>query len=316
MPAPINRNQQVKYWCFTLNNPEDVAKWYSTESIKEKIKLHDAKYQKIVQYIIWQIEETPTTHRPHVQGYIEYKTRTRLCDVKDLLGNSAHLESRKGTREQARDYCCKEDSRLQGPFQIGKFVFKELSVIKRLEQAHTLIKAGTSVNELADILPDIWHKYRHSLADYQQLQQQPRSNDIQFIVIYGNTGTGKSTYAREQYPYETTYWKASDEDYWEDYTGQINVVLDEFNGYIKFSLLLQLTEIHQQLRVKVKGRSAIMKANTIIAISNNKPSEWYKNLDYSKHNQLYRRITKFIHCIKINDRIEMSYQEAVLLGLG
>lgn len=77
-----------------------------------------------VTYAVYQREKAPDTGRMHYQGYAEFNNGIRMPRIKDWLGNDAHLERRKGTREQARTYCMKPDSRAEndcGPFEHGEF---------------------------------------------------------------------------------------------------------------------------------------------------------------------------------------------------
>ena len=92
-------------WCFTLNNPA-----FSPGDLP----LHGKE-----RYVVWQLEkgEQGTTH---IQGYMEMTTPTRLASMKEWLP-SAHFEPRRGTPQQARDYCMKVESRQEGPWERGVF---------------------------------------------------------------------------------------------------------------------------------------------------------------------------------------------------
>lgn len=69
---------------------------------------------------VWQQERCPTTERLHLQGYVEFDRPCRIRQAKIALGyNDAHLEERKGSREQAIDYATKEDTRVAGPWKQG-----------------------------------------------------------------------------------------------------------------------------------------------------------------------------------------------------
>lgn len=60
-------------------------------------------------YLIVGLEICPGTGRYHYQCYDEWGKLTGYKGVKEILGDpSLHVETRKGTREQARDYCKKD----------------------------------------------------------------------------------------------------------------------------------------------------------------------------------------------------------------
>jgi hypothetical protein len=48
----------------------------------------------------------PTTHRLHIQGYLEFKDSKRKKTIYKMF--PGHLEYRKATRDDARDYCRKK----------------------------------------------------------------------------------------------------------------------------------------------------------------------------------------------------------------
>lgn len=82
-----------KKWCFTLNNPLDEEVWYVCAQIKQ--------YCKIGFYS----EEVGESGTPHLQGYIEFKTRRRPIAI---FGNRFHWEKAKGTLEDNIEYCHKD----------------------------------------------------------------------------------------------------------------------------------------------------------------------------------------------------------------
>lgn len=81
-----------------------------------------------IRYLIMQLEQCPDTGRMHWQGYVELSRASRMQGCKTLLAcPTAHLSLRKGSREEARDYCLKEESRadpeglpyIQGDWDLG-----------------------------------------------------------------------------------------------------------------------------------------------------------------------------------------------------
>ncbi len=45
----------------------------------------------------------------HIQGYLEFKNRKKMSTVKRMLSlERSHLEPRRGTPQEAKDYCCKD----------------------------------------------------------------------------------------------------------------------------------------------------------------------------------------------------------------
>lgn len=93
---------RVRNWCFTVNNPD----------IDDILPDHAD-----IRYVVWQ-RERGAEGTEHWQGYVEFDKPMRLAAVKLWLP-TAHFEPRRGTRDQARDYCMKADSRINGPWERG-----------------------------------------------------------------------------------------------------------------------------------------------------------------------------------------------------
>ena len=93
-------SQHAAYnWVFTINNP----------SIEDEQALVD---QVPYRYLIFQHELAESgTH--HIQGYMVLQSRMRRTALSSLLPH-AFLEVRKGSHEQAKAYCSKEDTRMVG----------------------------------------------------------------------------------------------------------------------------------------------------------------------------------------------------------
>lgn len=69
---------------------------------------------------MFQAEVGEETNTPHFQGYVEWKQKKTFTAAKALLGgDKVHLEARRGTQQQAIDYCSKEDTRVDGPWYHG-----------------------------------------------------------------------------------------------------------------------------------------------------------------------------------------------------
>lgn len=87
-----------KHWVFTLNN-------YTAEDVEHLRSFSAAERCK---YIIWG-REVSDSGTPHLQGYVQFKQRVRLNQVKTFLGSQRlHAERMRGTATQASTYCKKE----------------------------------------------------------------------------------------------------------------------------------------------------------------------------------------------------------------
>ena len=85
-------------------------------------------------YIVYQEEKAGGTDRLHLQGYINLKKAQRMSFLKKQLGNTVHLETCRGTATQNKEYCTKEDTRIDGPWEFGVMAEKGSNKRKIMEQ--------------------------------------------------------------------------------------------------------------------------------------------------------------------------------------
>ena len=140
VPRPVIMDLKMRAYIFVLNNPEC-------------IELPD--YEK-ARYIVWQLEEGDSGTR-HLQGYVELKAPQRLSAMKKWLP-TAHFEVRKGTPEQARNYCMKEVTRVEGPWERGDFT-KNQGARNDIAAVRDAIATGVSKRRLFEEFPDVAAKY-------------------------------------------------------------------------------------------------------------------------------------------------------------
>lgn len=149
---------QARAWCFTLNNPTAQLEFTGHR------------------YAVWQ-KEVGEKGTEHYQGYVEWLRPLRLAAVKKLLP-TAHLEPRAGSREQARAYCMKEESRVDGPWESGEW---ETHQGKRtdLEAACEVLKEE-GLKRVAEEMPSVFVKFHKGLSALEKISRvKPR--DLDFV---------------------------------------------------------------------------------------------------------------------------------------
>lgn len=154
-------------WCFTLNNPPFPA-----------ADLPSADYER---YVCWQ-RERGANGTVHLQGYAEFDRPVRLAALKRWLA-TAHFEPRRGTRDQARDYCRKDDTRDEGddagPFERGEFSSGGQGHRRDLEEAVAALKEG-GIRAVVENHAASFVKFNRGFYELQrQLEVKPR--DLDFI---------------------------------------------------------------------------------------------------------------------------------------
>jgi len=130
----------MRHYVFTLNNPEgDLPEWSK------------------IRYVSWQLEKGENG-TPHWQGYVELTAPQRLAAMKKWLPR-AHFESRKGTREEAREYTRKGDTRVDGPWERGAFDAGGSGARGDLASARDFILTGVTRRQILEEIPEVLAKY-------------------------------------------------------------------------------------------------------------------------------------------------------------
>lgn len=124
---------------------QDLNSLLECEKFHTDLSAPSATITASVRYAVWQFERGDNTGRLHVQAYVEFKAPVRIAGVKSLFGNtSIHCEKRMASAQQARDYCMKEDSRVEGkgPYEFGIFGGSQGKRNDLQDAAETLKKDG------------------------------------------------------------------------------------------------------------------------------------------------------------------------------
>lgn len=234
---------------------------------------------------------------------------------------TAHLEPRKGTANQALIYCLKDqpvettqiiqncpretyigslhestdlptiimqntDDRTAGEILCDKSL-KTLKRDQRLIQLKEAIDMGKPDVDLADLDFPLYIQYHKGLNHYRMLKSQPRDCEMEVVVIQGPTGTGKSKFCKDSYP--GAYWKQRSQ-WWDNYSGQDTVIIDEFYGWLPFDTMLRLCDRYPLL-VETKGGQVNFAASRIVITTNAIPERWYRNVYFDA---FVRRVTRWI----------------------
>jgi len=101
-------------YVFTLHFANEDAAIAAADEFEHDLPEH-------VKYLTFQVERAPTTGAIHWQGYIELDKMMRMKGTQELhpLFATMALKERRGTQQQAIDYCHKEETRVAGPFEFG-----------------------------------------------------------------------------------------------------------------------------------------------------------------------------------------------------
>lgn len=149
-----------KNYVFTLNN-------YTTEETETLISHAPPNEDGPFKYLIFG-KEVGASGTPHLQGYIQLRTKLRLRAAKSIPGfQRAHLEPARGTSSQAANYCKKD-----GDFY--EFGDLETDQGKRTdwETFREWVKSQDStpsLKEVGEIFPSLLGRYERAVCRFIEL---------------------------------------------------------------------------------------------------------------------------------------------------
>jgi len=272
MPA-----EQSRGWCFTWNN-YDAGSPLLLKSLFDTGRLS---------FVVWG-REVGESGTPHLQGYLELPRKKSLGGVKRLHPSlrTIHLERRRGSPKEARDYCVKE-----GLFEEYGDISGGRGARTDIESTFALIKDGSSELEIADANPRLYCQYRRSFERYRSLLVPRRSWKSYVCVLRGGTGTGKTRWVHDR---EDSLWTPGDWKWFDGYNGQDAVLFDDYaSECYSLPLLLRLLDRYP-MQVPVKGDFVEWAPRRIYITSNLSVTSWYPFADEEHKRALDRRIDLII----------------------
>lgn len=254
-------------------------------------------------YLVYQLErgENGTLH---FQGYCELKSALRLSPLKTLMGSdSIHIEQRRGTAEQARDYCMKDDTRVEDSPVCQHGEMKITKPGKRNDLKAFMEEVRSGEKRKRDLVEDHYGTIARypKFYDTLTLMHRPtRTVDLEVILHIGDTGLGKTRVVMDAHAEDQDFYIAplSNGTPWYDHYDQHRtVLLDDFSGASSHMSLVTLLRLLDRYPVMVptKGSHTWWLPNRIYVTTNLLPKEWYKWENRGEHYRaLARRFTKVV----------------------
>lgn len=257
-------NKPARSFCFTINNYGD----------DDLLALDALETDPKVSYYVLGFEEGKLG-TPHIQGYVELSKPVRLSGMQKMLGGRAHIEARKGTRDQARDYCMKD-----GTFEErGKWETKGQGRRTDLDPLTTLlacVKEDCDRKTLIETAPHVYSKHIRLLGEYRALCERDASRDFRNVVttvLWGASGVGKTRRVHETEP--NVFWVHPDDSFpFDGYDGEEAIAFDDFYGNMKHHEMLRILDGYP-LPVNVKGGLRYARWTRVYITSNCAPKDWY-----------------------------------------
>lgn len=178
-------------------------------------------------YLIGQSEIGMKEERFHIHAYMNFKNQQKLGDAKrgglKKLDDNAHFTA-VGRDNGVGRYCMKETGRVDGPFEFG------VKPVRRnnkddWEEVLEKAKEGRFEEIPASILVQ---NYGNIQKLYKDNMKVKGSTHLRGIFIWGKSGIGKSSLARDLFPNATQYNKSHNK-WWDSYKGEEVVIWDDIS---------------------------------------------------------------------------------------
>jgi len=242
---------------------------------------------ELAKYAVYGEEVAPTTGQAHHQGYIQFKRKRRLTELKKLpYAQRVHFEPARGDSKSASDYCKKE-----GNFkEFGDLRVTDGGKRERLRwgDALRMIKEDKVDEIQAQILichtrniENLYKRYRPLASDLEP--------GTKHYWVYGPTGTGKSRSARHEFNHK--FYDKMQNKWWDHYNGEENVLIDDLGRDVALKLtnhLKRWLDIYCFPAESKGSVSAGIRPKCIIITSNYHPKQIWS--DSSDLEPIMRRI--------------------------
>lgn len=233
-------------------------------------------------YIAGQKEQGESTGYRHWQVLVAFNQQVRLSAIKKTFGTRAHAEPTRS--EAARGYVWKNETYVDGT----RFEFGDYPVRRNNRTDWEEIYAAAKTGCFDRIPPCIVVRNYSNLQKIATANAKPLGCERTCYVYWGVTGAGKSRAAWDEAGLDS-YPKDPCTKFWDGYSGQRNVIIDEFRGSIGISHILRWLDRYPVL-VEIKGSSTVLKAENIWITSNLHPNDWYPEMDVETKQALLRRL--------------------------
>lgn len=263
--APDDPSKKANRVMFVINNPDGYRPVFNEGTMN---------------YMVWQIEKGEQG-TPHIQGYVRFKNRMRLRTIEPLLGGRAWIKAARGNEQQCRDYCTKEDTRLEAGEEHGVFDPDEGKQGRRsdLEQIATDCAAGVPLKTIAAKNPGDWIRYHTGIESlHEQIAPKPPiQRDVIVRVLWGPTRTGKTHRVMTGEHPGGLYKVKPGRGPWDQYRGERTVFFDEFN-FEKWDLFEMNEYLDKwQCQLPCRYRDKYAEWTQVVICANSSPLTWYPN---------------------------------------
>lgn len=267
----------------------------------------------LMTYMVYQEEIAPDTGKHHFQGFVQFKEECRLPTLKKLFPAGTHFEVMKGTIDQARLYCMKDESRvpLSAPQEYGDFskCTRQGGTAKATAQEVVASIRKHSYAQLMDEQPAALLRHPAGVKMIKAVHADSERGTVDrvpnLIWLQGPTGVGKSRAARE-IDHDCYVVETANKKFWFDgYQGEKTLLFDDAHpADFNVTQLLRLCDRYPY-RVEFKGGHIMLNHFTVIVTTNIPFNLWFYG--HPQRAPFLRRFVEFGTCLSWDNEIEKDF---------
>lgn len=272
------RQSPALNYCFTFNN-------YTPETEALLVAFLNAQTNFYVYG-----HEVGAEGTPHLQGYMQLKTKQRITTVVKKLPVSIHLIPANGTAAQNIAYCTKDGHDI---VTAGSPVVKgQRSDLKTATDLIVTKKA--TMKQVMQECPDVYVKYHNGLLALHEGLQPARdyNNKPTVLWLYGKAGTGKTRFAMDEFGPDNVYIKDGTK-WWDGYSHQHCILVDDYDNSWPYRNFLRFLDRYA-FRAECKGGYVEINSPVIIITCEWPPSKFWTNNELA---QVMRRLDNLIEVV-------------------
>lgn len=276
----IMEHKTIKQWAYIVHDKDDTRPHYHIyvnfgESSLEHTKV--AEWFGVPDNLVNTVKGRKSdmlTYLIHGQENQKHKFQYNLSEVKSNINVGQIIE----------------ESKMLGDFNTYSYA-------RQLDYVHSLNPEDRL--RASKKLRDLWKNHCEWLA-------LGADRSIEVVFIYGEKGTGKTTYAKRMldklgYDYCVS---SSSNDPFQDYLGQDAIIMDDLRDDVfGFADILKILDNHTSSSYRSRFSNKVFNGKMIVITTVIPLKEWYKGINRPKNSkdslsQLYRRITHYIEIDK------------------
>lgn len=235
----------------------------------------------------------------HYQIYIENPTAIRFDTLKNKLPN-AHIEPRRGTKQEAYDYVTKSETKIGENFGNGEIRLTRTQGQRvDIENVMQMVKDGATDAEIEQVYPVTMFKYDKAIERTRQRQLESKYGkmfrELSVTYIYGNAGAGKTRYVYDTYGYENVFRVTDWSHPFDGYAWENVMVFEEFRSSVRIEQMLNYIDGHPlKLEARYGKRQACFEK--VFIITNIPLSEQYKKIQETQY-ETWKGFLRRIHYV-------------------